>query len=283
MDTAISRVFLRDGWLAVEGHHEVWSVPFPFGSQPAKRLAESFDCVPDLHDRRGVWVEEGESGHYVLVDGSDGAVHREVSFGPGTRLDSVTPAGFVVRRDCHLVLVSDGAADRPLGQGSVVGAFRSTLIVDRPPGGGIVIHDLGSGDEIPVSDPGIGRWQRSPAFSPDGKRFVIGADRDAPRPLPEGFDWAAPYQAQPAQLVCVDVQTGTATIVEGTFDNFAWEPVWTADGAWVVFGAPFEKRQLWVMSSVELVLRNVKFRRNPPMPLLDVTSLLAEDTKGTRS
>lgn len=99
--------------------------------------------------------------------------------------------------------------------------------------------------------------------------------RDPPKPLPKTPDWGnlSPYEGSPSCLPLVDSASGKVAVADGSFDNVAYPPVWSNDGEWLTFGAPYESRQLWVMSLEEQVLHRVRFRRQPPMPLLDATHL----------
>jgi hypothetical protein len=271
----LSSLLIRDGWIAARAHHEVWTVPLPLGEGRAEILAESFDCEPD-RDGMTVWLEADDgSGTFVRVNGLTRTACAQVELGKGTRIDAVVPAGFVVRRGTELALVdNENFATEPIGSGHVQASYGNVILVGES-SGGLALYDLDSASRTEVDDPGVGRWQRFASFSPHGQSIAIGADRDPPRPLPEQTDWAnlPPYEGSPSCLVLIDVATGKAVIAEGSFDNFAWTPVWSSDGEWLVFGAPYESKQLWLMSFEKRVLQRVRFRRQPPMPLLDVTHL----------
>ena len=272
---AIESILLREGWLAAEVGQEVWTIPLPLGKTRGEILTESFDCEPDP-DGSSVWVGDRKTpGTFWRVNGVTQTADAVVEFGAGARLDAVAPAGFVVRRGTELALVDDRSSERGrIGAGHVLASHGNMILVDET-SGGFALHDLGSGSRTEVEDPGVGRWQAFPSFSPDGHSVAIGADRDPPKPPPENPDWGnlAPYEGSPSCLVLIDPATGKATVAEGSFDNFCYPPVWSNDGAWLAFGAPCESRQLWVMSSEERVLQRVRFRRQPPMPLLDATHL----------
>ncbi len=269
----LDSLLIREGWIAARAWHEVWIVPLPLGQSGAEILTESFDCEPD-RDGITVWVEAADgSGTFVRVDGITRTASAQVELGAGTRIDAVVPAGFVVRRGTALGLV-DGRnfGTEPIGSGHVHASYGNVILVGEA-SGGLALYDVGSGSRTEVDDPGVGRWQTFASFSPDGRSIAIGADRDPPEPLPEQTDWAnlPPYEGSPSCLVLIDAATGKAAVAEGSFDNFAWTPVWSSNGEWLVFGAPYESKQLWLMSFDKRVLQRVRFRRQPPMPLLDAT------------
>ena len=75
-------------------------------------------------------------------------------------------------------------------------------------------------------------------------------------------------------MALVETASGRCELMRGEFDNFACTPTWSADASWAAFGAPFQRRRLYAFRPEEGVLHAVTFKRQPPMPMLDVTGIV---------
>ena len=129
------------------------------------------------------------------------------------------------------------------------------------------LTDLATGRTREIRHPDVAEWQRFASFSPDVRQLAIGGYPDASGPRA----MAAPYQGRRSLMVLIESATGRCQLMQGEFDNFAWTPAWSKDGSWVIFGAPFQARRLYAFRPNEGVLHALTFRRQPPMPMLDVT------------
>ena len=277
-----SRMFLRNGWIAVDCHQELWSIPLPMTAAGTLIARGMFDFAPSL-DPANFWLAANtrNSGARVLVeiDGRGRSVSSPIPVEAGTRLHAVTPMGFVTgSEDAGLrLLESDGTTSRSVpgleGDWQVIGAHGSTVVAEHR-GHELAIVDLEHEQVLTVDRPGDGPWGNGAEFSPDGQTVAIEVRRDALSPsLPFTEAIAGPASHRRAWLVLIDVASGTPQVCEGEFESFAYVPVWSRDGQWIVFASPFEKRQIWLVERNEAMLRRVPFRRQPPMPMLDVTGV----------
>lgn len=82
------------------------------------------------------------------------------------------------------------------------------------------------------------------------------------------------YEPRPHRLGIIRCDHGSMAITDGEYDNFTYPLVWSLDGEWIVFSAPFQPRGLWLTRAAEPRLERVKFSRNAPAPLCDVSDLI---------
>jgi hypothetical protein len=240
----------------------------------------SVDCAPSL-DPANFWIAATSrvSGARVLVeiDRNGRAVADPIPVADGTRLEAVTPLGFVIdSEDAGLQLFERGdGSPKPIaglsGDWEVVGVHDSTIVVQRRLFE-LAIVDLRHGTILAVERAGEGAWGSHAAFSPDGTTIAIDARPDPP-PLPRPFAEAigAESPLERARLAFIDVASGATTVCRGEFAVHSYMPVWSRDGRWIVFASPFEKRQIWLVARDDPELRRVSFRRQPPMPMLDLS------------
>jgi hypothetical protein len=278
-DVAISELSVRDGWLAVQTHSVLWSVPLGLDA-PGRALVESFTFAPSL-DGETVWVEPpgglGVRHRLIAVDGH-GIVVKHLELPEGWRLHAETPAGFLVEHyeQGRLGMFVAGAIRVLVEANVMVGVETNGKVVvwaDRDDRAALRLTDLRKGQTRTVRHPHVAEWQWFPSFSPDGSLVAIGGYPDPPQPLPELIA-SRPHTGRRAVMMLVDLVSGECRGVEGEYDNFAWRPAWSADGSWVVFCAPFQPRRLYVFRPDEAVLHTIKFRRSAPAPMLDVTGRL---------
>jgi hypothetical protein len=268
----------RDGWLVFTPNAEVWGVPASLEGR-AFRVGRWWDCVPAPNPRT-VWlanpVDPDPSGGLdhdaptVLVE-YDGVVRQEIDRRelPGSlRLEAAVPEGWILRgardgagdADALLLWRWRGSSGTPVSSGYYVLASHGSLLAVAHRDGRLSFVDAGTGTETPVSNPLAGGWHDSGAFSPDGAQFAIG--------VREQLDGPAS-----AQLALVDTATGAAALATGRFDNFATTPVWSQDGAWLIFDAPFDTSLFAChVRAASPTLVPVVRRRGRPVPLIDVGS-----------
>ena len=72
-------------------------------------------------------------------------------------------------------------------------------------------------------------WSAAPAFSPDGRQLAVARGREAAPDVPERFE-----------LVVYDLESGAARVVAGSLDRWPVSPIWTPDGAAILFTADDE-------------------------------------------
>ena len=134
----------------------------------------------------------------------------------------------------------------------------------RPEPDALVLVDAACRSVIEVEAPTGGRWELVGSFSPAGDSLALGVEASA-----RGVD-----RGRPHRLAVVDVSDGSVALAQSEYDNFA-RPVWSADGAWIVFNAPFEPGGLWLCAVAGPKLERIPFESDPPVPLLDVSPFVA--------
>ena len=208
------------------------------------------------------------------------------------RLGAVIPEGLVVSRETGLELWDwDAKEPRYLAPAvhDVVANHGSLLAVMRAKA--LVLIDAETGAEHPVPRVTAGEWPIVPgSFSPDGTLFVQDLGEAPPRSEAEAYgllgevlEAAAGHAPAPkvppewSRLAVVSGTEGSVRLAEGRFNDFAGTPVWSADGEWIVFDAPFQTRDLFVCRIREPIPRlvPVKFKGASPGPLVDVSDLVA--------
>lgn len=321
---AISRGFVRDGWLVFDAGTDIRGISFPLKGRPF-RVGRWWDCVPGPNPRT-IWlanpvgVDESldRAGPTIVVE-YDGVQRAELVRHelPSTlRLEAALADGLVLREvDPDEGPPSDGLSLwpgggnhlAPLAAGTNVVACCDPVLAVSHGRDAITLVNVTTGIETPVPKPAAGNWDQFGSFSPDGKWFAIGISEE-PRAawhatrMPEDMipptsgdvgDWFAGRLSDPdyladtevvtrrlkeprwSRLALVDCASGAVTLSDGRFDNFASAPVWTADGSWALFDAPFDKSLFAcdVRASPPRLIPILR-RRGRPVPLLDVTAIL---------
>jgi hypothetical protein len=288
---ALDRAVVRDGWIVFMPNEEVWGVPTSFTGK-AFRVGRWWDCVPGLNSRT-VWL-----GGRVARDPSVGrdpdapnlleeydGVRREtvrtLEIPPGFALSAVTPEALVLGdRDGRLWVMSWDLSDSEvIGEGRVFAQHRSRIAIQTRTGDLRILH-LSTGSQIAIRRALPGQWGMFGSFSPDGKTLALDVSERATGPQ----DAAGVFEPKWTRLVLVAVDDGEVRLVEGHFDNFATAPVWTADGSWLIFEAPFDKSMFaCCLADAEPTLEPIVRRRGRPVPLVDVTDLLPAGSPTTVS
>jgi hypothetical protein len=269
---AVSRVDLRAGWIAVHTHQTAWSVPTTLDS-PGRRLCRSFRFAPRL-DGETVWVQSPEdqpNGAIYAIDGH-GAITDRTTLPSGSRLEAEVFAGLiVVDSDEGMALHDHDGGRRDYGQIAWFHGANSNhwLWTSRDQPSKLFISRT-DGADVAVDAPQVLEWHHRGTFSPDGSYVAIGGYVEPRR------DLLGLVQGQRTTrrsvMVVADVATGTTTIA-GTYEDFAWTPAWLADGQWVVFNAPFDRRCLFGVQPGSPELHRWRFRQAPPAPMLDVARI----------
>lgn len=274
---AVSAICTRRDWLAVETHTAVWSAPLGLNG-PGRRLRQSYTFVPSS-DPRAIWVDAGPHSRRSLeaVDGR-GQVLDSLELPQGWRLHAEAPHGFTIENvDDRLIATFIGRqVEVLLRDVQALGARRGALIAwTRRDDAVLGVTDLAAGTHE-IHHPDIAEWQQFASFSPDGRYLAIGGYPDPPRRRTPSLSDAPsqPYKGRRAVMALVETASGHCELMRGEFDNFAWTPTWSADASWVVFGAPFQRRRLYAFQPEEGVLHALTFKRQPPMPMIDVTGIV---------
>ena len=281
---AVSHVALLDDGLVVKADRQVWSWPDVSLSGAGMKVRRSWTFVPSS-DGQTVWVDpDGADRSSTLVGiDSSGIERRQLRLPDGCVLVAEGPYGCAVRDGEHgvgCVAAGDSTVHwlRPDENVTVVAAHPQGVAFK---GAGIssvlFVADLSTGALHGIERPEIAEWQSVGAFSPDGSRLAIGGFSERGdlhamnhKAIVRGF--GGPYAGRPSRMVVIDTETGSSAVVAGEFDNFAYAPVWCRDRDLVVFGAPFERRQLRGFGTAEMVLHTWSFRNDPAMPMAEITS-----------
>jgi hypothetical protein len=116
-----------------------------------------------------------------------------------------------------------------------------------------------------------GDWPLTATFSPDGETLASGVAETARVVDPA----ISTYRPEWMRLALVDFATGRVRLAEEHFGNFVWGPVWSRDGSWLIFNAPFDKSLFACRVHEDPPnLVPVVRRRGRPGPLVDVTDVL---------
>jgi hypothetical protein len=287
---AIGRCLPREGWLACAAHEEVWGIPSSF-EEPAFSVGQSWGLIAG-EDPRTIWLApestyDGRPSRFIEYDGVARAERRTLELEPGLGLAAVVSQGLVVAPvEAGIIQLHQWADGRrtDLVAGTYVLAQHDALLAVEVDHRDLMIFDVGRRTSVPVPRPAGSRWGMFSSFSPDGKLLAIGVEKD--HGLSEEELRAAVWDAltgnsqdarEPTRLALIDTTTGALRLAAGDLDNFATTPIWSADGTSAFFATPFEDA-LWRcdLPTPEPSLDRV-LKRRAPVPLADVTSLLARN------
>jgi len=282
-DAAFTRIWIREGWLAINSHQELWSLPIPMTGD-AKLLSDDWDVLP-ADDGRTVWIQHPDGGSWVRVDGNGSISGPSLVRQPGERLEAVYGQAAIVRAGGAeaLWLRRPGTSDLALGNGVALCQAGAVAFVSSQLGAALSAIDLKSGRRVEIPRVGFGCWGLFASASPDESIVAIGCDlASAPPPRPPGM----PYQEwlghpdNPRRtdyrnvMVLIDVHSMSTRVLNGVFDNFASAPAWSTSGEGFVFSIPFERNTCaWVDRRGEEIIR-IRVPRRSPTPLCDATELV---------
>lgn len=273
---AVGAVLARDGWVAGRSGQ---TYAFGLGQDlKPRRFARGTSFVGSV-DRRCIWIRQGRT--WQEYDGVTDEFGREVPVAPGF-LAADTAVGLVVvdvemtvrlvdRDDPARELKRWPSRDRPML------AFDTTLVW-RDADSRLLVEDLAAGTVVSIQLP-LWRMHHSPAgpasLSPDRRWLALSGDAivgEVPLDLPPRE--RERRKRQGSALVLVDLVDGRAVLVGGYFENFAYQPVWSADGASIFVGVPFEAAMyVATFDESDPQLRRVdSVERSAPMPMIDLRS-----------
>jgi hypothetical protein len=234
------RVLVRDSWIFIPSAapDRIWvGILDPNSPETERRLAAVREVAVD--GRVTVRDVRPPEGRWPVAATSSGLVFPSHGSGPGglDQLELWNPlTGKVFRR-----LPGDYAV-----------ATRGDLLAwCRQPCARLHVTDVATGDDGEVRPPaGASGFAASGAFSPDGKLIAIPVRSD-PSPTTQDPKW---------RLALVDVEEGTATLVQGpTLQGYVfvdWSPAGTA--VFITGGGRFKERTI-----IEYRLGTASARRLP--------------------
>ena len=276
-EQAVSGVLPRAGWVAGwAGRTYRFSLA---ADVKATRLPRGWAHVASS-DRRCIWVPGADPGTWTEYDGVADEHGREVRL-DGVHLVADTPHGLLTvdryDRTMRLVDRDDPTAERTRWSGGDDPlTVNDSTVVWREGVTRLRVEHLDTGTTVPVVLPlwQLHRYPTGPAsFSPDGRRLALTGDAIVgPVPLDLPKKERDTRKRQCSGLVIVDLVDGSAELVHGYFEDFAYTPVWSADGAWIFLGVPSEGAMYAVaVDAPERRLRRVEgLGRSAAMPMIDL-------------
>lgn len=262
-DVALDSAIVREGWFALFPSRGVWGMSLPFSGEGFRVEGEWDRCCP-APNPRNVWlarsskfedVRSPRSHDQTLVAEYDGVARVEVrrfELPPELSLRATITDGLLTSPWesnraglAGLQLFRYGASDpepfaSELGPDlAVVGQAGDLLMLTETRSlgrDGFWLYEPGACQPVYVAPPPGMEFGMFSSFSPDADRIAIGIEN------PEAVHGRAGryVRDQSSMMAIVDARTGAVRVADGGFDNFASSPVWTADGRWVIFDAPFD-------------------------------------------
>lgn len=281
-DAAFSDIWIRQGWLALRSHSQLWALPLPISGE-ARLLATTWDTVPHVDGRR-IWIQDPGGDRWTAVDLDGGASESSIPRQADERLEAMYE-DMVLVRDGHgeaLRLRPRHGANLPCGQGNVVCQAGALAIVRSELGAALDVLDLRDGRRRRIERQGSGCWGLFASTSPDGSLVAIGCQlRAAPKPRPPDIpfiEWLDHPDNQRSQdfrnvMTIIDLATLAVSVIAEPFDNFATRPAWASVGGGFAFCIPFES----VLACVDVAggqLTRIGSAATDFVPKIDATDLL---------
>jgi hypothetical protein len=288
---ALDRGFVRDGWLVFTPNEEVWGVPVPLEGR-AFRVGRWWDCVPAPNPRT-VWLGNPvdpdpdvgiDLDAPTVIAEYDGVARRELIRRelPGAfALYAAVPEGLVIAapdvdgdrdRDVLSLWPYEGGRSTALAPGWQVIASHGSLLAVAHRNGEMTFVDVATRAQTPITKPLPGAWDQEGSFSPDGAWLAISLAEAHPTRAMVAQGLNEPHWRR---LALINTATGEVTMTTDRFDNLASPPVWSHNGAWLIFNAPFDKSLFAcdvTRSPPHLI--PIVCRRGRPSPLIDVTAII---------
>lgn len=282
-DAAFTDIWLRDDWIAIKSHQQLWSLPIPLAGE-ATHLSSRWDFIP-ADDGHTVWVPHPQGDSWVRIDGKGLVTGRPLVRRGDERLEAVFGQTALVREGGNQTLrlrLPDGS-DRPAGEGIAICQAGQFAFVRSDLGATLSALDLFTGDRRVISRASFGCWGPFAEPSPDGTVVAMGcmmAPAPKPRPPEIAFaDWIRhPDNIHSSDRRCVvvliAVPSMTVTVLEDFFEGGIGKPAWSAAGEGFTFLIAFKRNLFaWVDSKTRAIQR-VKGPLQSPVPLCDATPLL---------
>lgn len=243
-------------WIAFSCEDEIWSAPRPLGGAPQK-IARSFD-VHRNDDGLSVWVQDGSTPPtYVPLDANGNPCGSGVVLPVGSRIDSISPNGWVLRDDTQLFLWRRGAPPIALGRGAVVASSRRHVAITRG-ARELVLLELESATELPVQVvPAPELWYLSGTFSSDGAFLALRGD-----------------YGPVSQTVIVDTNALTGHVISEQIAPH--KPIWLDGTSTLIVpsSGDFDVDGIYAANPPDWTLTRLTFSGNLPLPLIDMAALI---------
>lgn len=282
-DAAFSHIWLRDDWIAIRSHQQLWSLPIPITGE-ATHLSSRWDSIP-ADDGHTVWVQHPRGDCWVRVDGKGQVTGLPLARREGERLEAVFGQTALVREGASqtLRLRLPDRSDRPAGEGIAICQVGQLAFVRSDLGATLSALDLVTGNRTIVSRESFGCWGQFAEPSPDGTVIAMGCMiAPAPKPKPPEIafaDWIRhPDNTHSSDrrhvVVLIAVPSLKVTTLDGFFEGGIGSPAWSATGEGFTFLIAF-KRNLYAWGDCDTgMIREVKGPLQSPVPLCDATALL---------
>lgn len=282
-DAAFSHIWLRDDWIAIQSHQQLWSLPIPLTGD-ATHLSSRWDFIP-ADDGHTVWVRHPRGDCWVCIDGKGFVSGRPLVRRGDEKLEAVFGQTALVREGGNQTLrlrLPDGS-DRPAGEGIAIGQAGQFAFVRSDLGATLSALDLFTGQRTAIPRVSFGCWGQLAEPSPDGTVVAMGCQMAAapkPRPPEIAFaDWIRhPDNVRSSDRRCVVVLIAvpslTVTVLEAFFDGGIGRPAWSATGEGFTFLIPFKRNLFAWVDAKSRAIHQVKGPLQSPVPLCDATALL---------
>ncbi len=282
-DAAFTDIWLRDDWIAIKSHQQLWSLPIPLAGE-ATHLSSSWDFIP-ADDGHTVWVPHPHGDRWVRVDSKGLVSGRPVVRRGEERLEAVFGQTALVREGGNQTLrlrLPDGS-DQSAGEGIAICQVGQFVFVRSDLGATLSALDLFGGKRTVIPRESFGCWGQFAEPSPDGTVVAMGClMAPAPKPPPPEIafaDWIRhPDNPRSSDrryvLVLIAVPSLTVRVLEGFVEGGISKPAWSATGEGFVFSIPFKRNFFaWVDAKTRATHR-IKGPLQSPVPLCDATALL---------
>jgi hypothetical protein len=288
-DAAFSHLWIREDWLALRSHQQLWALPIPLADK-ARLLAQTWDTLP-REDGRKMWVQHPDGSSWITIDGNGSRDERLIPRRTHERLEAIYGGNALVR-DGHgqaLRLRCGCGDDLGCGAGHAVCQAGPLAVIRSELGAGLDLLDLRDGQRRRIQRPGLGCWGHFASVSPDGTLIAISGElRAAPASCPAGMpmtEWRRHPAAQRSRddrnvMAIISLPAADATIIGKPFRNFATAPAWTSTGDALTFSIPFECQLAWADLS-RTTLTRLGASTDSFVPLTDATALLGEGIHDT--
>jgi hypothetical protein len=281
-DAAFSEVWIRQGWLALRSHQQLWALPLPISGE-ARLLATTYDAVPHQDGRR-TWIQHPAGDRWTAVDLDGGASVSSIPRQADERLEATYHDTVLVRDGAGLALRlrHRQGADLVCGEGTVVCQAGPLAVVRSELGAALDVLDVRDGRRRRIERRGFGCWGQFASTSPNGSLVAIGWELRAapiPRPLDIPFGaWLRHPDNQRSEdhrnvMTIIDLANLALSVIAEPLDNFATRPAWASAGGGFAFCIPFEARIAWVDLATGRLTR-IGTTATDFVPMIDATDLV---------
>ncbi len=282
-DAAFTDIWLRDDWIAIKSHQQLWSLPIPLAGE-ATHISSRWDFIP-ADDGHTVWVPHPRGDCWVRVDGNGLVSGRPLVRRREEHLEAVYGQTALVRERGNQSLrlrLPDGS-DRPVGEGNAICQVGQFVFVRSDLGATLSALDLFTGNRTAIPRESFGCWGLFAKPSPDGTVVAMAcmmAQAPKPKPAEIAFaDWIRhPDNPRSSDrryvVVLIAVPSLSVTVLEGFVEGGISRPAWSATGEGFVFLIPFERNSFAWVDVKTTAIQRFKGPLQSPVPLCDATAIL---------